>query len=379
MIKRLVAFGGVLGILASGCGGKGPSLNINPVESNMYIGYKGDVSRAGFLDIDAGDMLSPLWQIKFRYPLYYSPSLAGDYIFQPGVDKKIHVIDINTGVELAEIKVRRPIGATPEMADSFMAVCEEGERSEILVFNYLSGRMIWSARTYRLCLPPALYNNKIFWVDGNNTLNAARLYDGVKSWSLKFDSRFDCGPVLGDSLIFVATADSLLYAIDPVKGAITWKTGGVGRTNSSPAYFGGCLYICDAGGKVAAYDAASGRKLWSHDDDTRLFYSPSVDDEGVYYGSGDGRFSKLNRTNGRVIWEFETGSPVRGTALVTTDIVVFWSLDYTVHILEKDTGRQVMSYVATGMISAAPVMFDNRLLIAAQDKYLYCFLMKEGN
>jgi len=377
MIKSLVAFGGVLGILAGGCGGKATSLNIDPIESNMYIGYKGDVSRAGFLDIDPGNHLTPLWQIKFRYPLYYSPSLAGDYIFQPGVDKKIHVIDINTGVEVAEIKVRRPIGTTPEMADSFMAVCEEGERSEILVFNYLSGRLIWSARTYRLCLPPALYKNKIFWVDGNNRLNAARLHDGVESWSIQLDDRFDCGPVLGDGVIFVATGDSSLYAIDPDDGSVLWKAVGIGRTNSSPAFFDGCLYLCDGGGQVIAFDALDGRRLWSHDDGTRLFYSPSVDSDGVYYGSGDGRFCKLDRISGRVVWELGTGSPVRGTSLVTAEMVLFCSLDYTVHILEKKTGRPLLSYVAAGMISAAPVLFDNRLLIAAQDKYLYCFLMKE--
>jgi len=376
MIIRLVKYGGAMILLLFlNCGFKPPALDINPNLAKIYPGYKGGVARNGYNSSDESTRINPLWQIKFRYPLFYSPSLAGNYIFQPGIDKKIHVIDINTGVEFAEIKLRRSIGATPELADSFMAICEEGESSELLVINYVSGKLIWSAKTYKLSLPPLLYDNKIFWVDGKNRINAFQIDNGEKIWSNKLVSGFDSGPVINDSLLFISTRDNHLYCFDINNGKKVWKIISVGRTNSSPACFDDRLYICGADGNISCYNCSDGKLNWQHADQPRIFYSPVVDEEGVYYGSGNGRFVKLDRLNGKLIWDLEIDSPIRGTALLTSKMAIFTSLDFTVYMLDKNNGNIIQSYIVDGMVSAAPVVFDNKLFIATQDKILYCFNM----
>lgn len=377
MIKRLVLAGGVLGIISViGCGSSPPPLKTIPEPSRIYGGYKGDSARNGFTKTDEVIDFTPLWQIKFRQPLFYQPSLAGDYIFQPGADKKIHVVDVNTGEEVAEIKVRRHIGTTPELLGPYMAVCEEGESSELLVFNYVEGHIVWSAKTNRACLQPVLSNNKIFWVDGKNKVNAAWLETGKLIWSENIKGGSDVGPILANNMLYLAARDSAIYCLDPEDGRIIWKAISKGRTNSSPACFGDELYLCNSDGIVACYNALSGDLLWQYNEGSRLFYSPSVDEAGIYFGSGSGRFMKLNRFTGEKLWEFHTNSPVRGTALVNSNSVIFASLDYTVYVLAKTTGRPITSYVAGGLISAAPVLFDNKLLIAAQDKYLSCFSLE---
>jgi outer membrane protein assembly factor BamB len=377
MIRRLVVTGGVLGaMLVLGCGASHPPINVVPDQSEIYSGYKGDNSRNGYIPTDEDIDLNPLWQIKFRYPLFYQPAMAGGYIFQPGSDKKIHVVDVNTGDEVAEIKVRRHIGTTPEISGPYMAICEEGERSELLVIDYINGKLVWSARTNQVCFQPALYNNKIFWVDGRNYLNAAELADGTRLWSERYHTGFDTGPIVAGQRILVTTADSLIHCYDIDNGDLLWQVQGLGRTNSSPACFESELYICNGDGRVACYDIATGSLLWDYDSGTRLFYSPSVDDEGIYFGSGDGRFTKLDRLTGEEIWRFDTGSPVRGTALISAKAVIFASLDYTVYVLDKYTGQPITSYVAGGMVSAAPVLHKDKLFIAAQDKFLQCFSLK---
>jgi len=372
----LAVIGGVLGIFLLGCGSRHPSLNILPDDASMYPGYKGNASRTGYIEVEESPELSPLWKIKFRRPLFYQPSMAGNYLFQPGTDKKIHIIDINTGVEIAEIKLRRHVGTTPELSGPYMAICEEGENSELIVINYIEGDLIWSARTYRVCLPPVFFNNKIFWLDGKNKLNASRLDNGEKLWSVKVNGGSDSGPLIGNNYLYLASRDSAIYCIDIESGKTVWRAAGLGRTNASPACFESELYICNADGRVVCYDALSGELLWDRQDDTRLFFSPSVDEAGVYYGTGDGRFIKLDRRTGQKLWEFKTGSPIRGTALINSKSVIFASLDYTVYVLDKGNGQPLTSYVAGGMISAAPVLFDNKLFIAAQDNMLNCFSLK---
>lgn len=378
MIKSLVRIGGVLGLtVVLSCGRGYPLLNIGPDPTGIYSGYKGGASRDGCVSTDEEVGLTPLWQIKFRYPLFFSPSLIGDYIFQPGTDKKIHVLEVNTGVEVAEIIVRRQLGTTPELADSFLAVCEEGKKGELLVINYLSGELTWSAETHGLCLPPAIYDNTVFWVDGKMIINAARLVDGQKLWSVRLNSSFDTGPVIYKGRLFISTCDSTVYCIETESGNTLWSQHSWGRTNSSPACYHGRLYFCLAEGNVVCYDCYSGELLWEHKEKPRLFYSPSVDESGIYYGTGDGLFIKLDKDNGQNIWQFSAGAPVRGTALVTPKTVIFTGLDHTVFMLDKYSGELLSSYVTSGMISAAPVLSGDKLFIAGQDKFLYCFSPKE--
>jgi len=364
-----------LGLLfLTGCGTP-PALDIDPGSSRIYPGYKGNISRNGFSDSGTAMTLQPLWKLEFKYPLFYSPAMVDDYVFQPGVDKKIHVIDVNMGVEVAEIKVRRPIGTTPELSDSFMAICEEGENSELLVINYVSGQLLWKAKTFKVSLSPVLYDNKIFWVDGRNRVNAARLKDGESIWSVTLGSGSDCGPVFCNEKLFVATRDGRIFCLDSESGELCWEVIGVGRTNSSPACLGNNLYFCMADGVVACYDCSDGSLVWQRSDLPRLFYSPAVDDVAVYYGTADGRFVKLDRFNGNVIWEHQADAPVRGTALITSAAAIFASLDHKIYVLDKGTGDVFSSYETAGMVSAAPVLADDRLFIAAQDKILYCFYM----
>lgn len=375
MLKSLVNIGGVLGLaVVLSCGGKHPALNLEPTPSYKYAGYKGGASRDGYFKSDEDIGLSPLWQIKFRYPLFYSPSMAGEYIFQPGTDKKIHVIEVNTGVEVAEIKVRRQPGAVPELADSFLVICEESEEGELLVINYISGELVWNVKTYGLCLQPAIYNNAVFWVDGRETINAARLTDGYRLWSEKLGAVFYAGPVICNDRLFIATAEGIAYCLDVENGEILWQDDeGSVMANSSPACYQDRLYYCSADGRVICYDSFDGEILWEHNEKPRLFYSPCVDESGLYYGTGDGLFVKLDRDSGEKIWEFSAQAPVRGAALVTPRTVIFTSLDYRVFMLDKENGELLSSYTTSGMISAAPALYRDKLFIAAQDKFLYCF------
>jgi outer membrane protein assembly factor BamB len=376
MKKSLVRLGGGLGlVMFLACAGNHPRLDINPDPQNMYAGFKGDANRNGYINGANATALDKQWQIKFKNPLYYSPSLAGSYLFQPAADKKIHVIEVNSGKEVAEINIGRPIGCSPELADSFMAVCEDGNGDNLLVINYLTGKLVWHTKTFGLCLPPLLYKNKIFWVDGQKSFNAANLGDGSKLWSVEIDKGFDAGPLIDNDNVIVVTEDSTLRCYDYQTGNPRWQRKLPGRANSSPACFDGQSYLCLGDGTVICCDMATGDMIWQYKDKPRLFFSPAIDSTGVYYGNGEGNFIKLDRNTGQKLWGFTTDAPIRGSALVTRKTVVFASLDHKVYLLNGENGQLLTSYATKSMIMAAPAILGDKLFIAAQDKYLYCFLL----
>jgi hypothetical protein len=373
MRNRLVAFGGGLGVLLIlACAGNDIRLNITPDPQNIYAGYKGGASRSGYIDVSHADTLSDIWKIKFRYPLHFPPALAGNYLFQPGNDKKIHVIDVNTGVETAEIRLKRPIACSPELSDSFMVICDELEDDNLLVINYLTGRLVWKGKVLRPNLPPALYENKIFWVDKEKSLVASRLEDGKEIWKSELGGFLDGGPIICENYVLVAHSDSMLECYAISDGNLKWRRKIPARTNSSPAYFDNRIYLCLGDGQVICIDLVTGELLWKFVDKPRLFFSPALDSTGLYYGNADGRLVKLNRLSGKKIWEYSTNTPIRGTALVTRDAVIFGGLDHNVYMIASSDGRLIASYKTKGMIMAAPAIIDNRLFIAARDKYLYC-------
>jgi outer membrane protein assembly factor BamB len=376
MKNRLVAFGGGLGvILFLACAGNDIRLNITPNPQNMYAGYKGGPARTGFVNAPEADTLADFWKIKFRYPLNYSPSLAGNHLFQPGNDKKIHVIDLNTGQETAEIKLRRPIACSPELADSFLVICEELEGDNLLVINYLTGKLVWKNKVLHPNNPPALYENKIFWVNSKKSLIASNLTDGGKIWSVELTKKLDGGLVAANQSIIIACEDSSMICYNAANGNLKWRQKLPSRLNSSPACSDGQIFLCLGDGQILCNNLENGDLIWKTTDKPRLFFSPAIDSTGLYYGNGDGHLVKLDKRSGEKLWEFVTETPIRGTALVTTNAVIFGSLDHHVYLLGKEDGHLIASFATGGMISAAPAIIDNKLFIAARDKYLYCFLL----
>jgi hypothetical protein len=172
--------------------------------------------------------------------------------------------------------------------------------------------------------------------------------------------------IVADGRVFAGTLNGSLWALDRRSGKALWKHTADGPVTHSPACSGGRVFCGDAGGTLWALDAATGRPMWRFRSGKGGFVaSPLVAEGAVYLGARDGVFYAVSADDGKLLWKFPTGGPIRCTAALAGDRVLFASDDMHAYCLDARTGKPV--WTSTKLYGQSfrdyyPVVLGNRVV-----------------
>ncbi len=145
--------------------------------------------------------------------------------------------------------------------------------------------------------------------------------------------------IVAEGKVSVGTYAGRLHALSADTGEALWAYETRGPILHSPCYAEGVVYVGSAGGDVAAVDATDGTREWAFEGVAGGFAaSPTVAGDTVLIGGRDGVFYGLNRTTGKERWRLQTGGPIRNTAAVAGDRVVFVSDDMHAYAVDLRRG-----------------------------------------
>lgn len=163
------------------------------------------------------------------------------------------------------------------------------------------------------------------------------------AWVAEFPGEAVCTRVeaiVAAGKVFVGTLGGTLWALDRATGKPVWTYRAAGPISHSPAFAGGRLFCADAGGTLAAIDADSGKGRWQfHSGKGGFVTAPLVAGGTVYLGARDGSFYAVAADTGRLRWRLATGGPIRCTAALAGDRVLFASDDMHAYAVDAATGR----------------------------------------
>jgi outer membrane protein assembly factor BamB len=146
--------------------------------------------------------------------------------------------------------------------------------------------------------------------------------------------------IVADGRVFVGTLNGTLWALDRRTGKALWQHKADGPITHSPAWSGGRVFCGDAGGALWALDGATGRPAWRFRPGKGGFVaSPLVAGETVHVGSRDGTFYAVSAADGKPRWKFATDGPIRGTAALAGERVLFASDDMHAYCLDAKGRR----------------------------------------
>lgn len=146
--------------------------------------------------------------------------------------------------------------------------------------------------------------------------------------------------IVADDQVFVGTINGTLWALDRETGKVAWRRSCDGPVLHSPAVADATVFCGDAGGTLWAVDSRTGRAHWKYRSGKGGFAaSPLVDRGTVWIGSRDGSFVALDTKSGAIKWRFATGGPIRCTAALAGDRVLFASDDMHAYALRATSGE----------------------------------------
>jgi outer membrane protein assembly factor BamB len=227
---------------------------------------------------------------------------------------------------------------------------------------------------------------------GNYSAKPVYALDGVR-FTFKTGAAIRSTPALANGVLYFGSGDKNFYAIDARSGTERWRFNTGGAVNSSPAISNNQVYFSSRDGYLYALSTDAGREKWKFklgkdlgDDNYWDFYlsSPILIGDRLYIGSGAGRLYAIDARSGRLAWTFDAGSRIRSTPAMTSEELVFGTMDGHVVALRLSDGSQLWKFATKGAsnhfadvgndttsLFTSPSIADGVVTIGGRDAYIY--------
>jgi outer membrane protein assembly factor BamB len=173
-----------------------------------------------------------------------------------GCDSNLHVIDLDSGKQLAAVELGGQAGATA-----------------------------------------AARGDEIYVGTMTNQVQAVDLTKKDIDWTFepKRAQPFYSSAAVTDKLVIVGCRDRYIYALDRAKGTQAWSFGTKGRVDGSPVVVGTRVYIGSGDGSLYVLDLATGAEVQKLDLGRGILASPAVSDDCLVIGTTEGMLYCLGK------------------------------------------------------------------------------------
>jgi eukaryotic-like serine/threonine-protein kinase len=185
--------------------------------------------------------------------------------------------------------------------------------------------------------------------------------------------------VISGNKLYFGCSDKKVYALDAATGDFIWEFLTEGEIWASPAVDNGMVFIASFDKKVYALDANTGAKKWEFNTSATNISTPVSFDGILYVGSLDRNIYALNENDGSISWKYSADNWFWVKPVIYNGYVFAPCLDNKVYGFNAKTGEKTFEYVIDGRISSWPIVVDDRLIVATENKKLLSLSTNPAN
>jgi outer membrane protein assembly factor BamB len=191
-------------------------------------------------------------------------------------------------------------------------------------------------------------------------------------------------PVVVNGVVYVATYTGKIYAYNTANGNMLWKyplEGYVQGIIGDLIIDNGIIYFAAVGGTVTALNAETQAVVWQYDTKDTLWASPCLDGDTLYVASYDKRLFAIDINNGQPKWEepFTTEGPIVAEPVCNNGIVYIGSLDRGIYAINQESGELIWKFTAdsdaeytpSNWFWATPLLVDGVIYAPNMDGFVY--------
>ncbi len=261
----------------------------------------------------------------------------------------------------------------------------------------------------------------VFAGSTNGMLYALDLASGTKKWEYKTESGFSAAPAVREGCVYVGDIDGRFHCLDAESGQERWHFDTEGEINSSANFHANHVLFGSQDAMLYCLDASSGQLVWKYESADQIRCSPTIAEDRTFVAGCDGRLHIIDLNTGKqvadvelegptgctpavlgpvayvgtegrtflaidwkrakILWQYENpkhSAPIRSSAAVTPELVIFGSRDKQVYALETATGRPRWTFTTRGQVDSSPVLVGSRVFIGSSDGRLYALDLTSG-
>jgi outer membrane protein assembly factor BamB len=378
--------------------------------------------------VDLDSMPTLLWKYKTNGSIVASPVIDNGLVLAGSLDSTLYALDLNTGKLRWKLPtlgaIRSSVCTLPKRlfllsTDGILYRMEKDSGKVDGYFQTITGFMGDRQHDFAdyFSSTPVIQDSTIYFGVGEY-IYAISITNGYSQWTFKTGDAVHSTPAISNGKLYVGSFDGHLYSIDIKTGNLVWKfktTGNYGfpkgEVSGNPVVIGGNVFVGTRDYNLYAVDVRGGFSNWLKQFPLGWGLPVTANDSVIYVGTSDDRvLMALDNRTGMEYWKIDAGFNVLGGMAIGSEMGYFgtlagklkgidlrtgkvkWTIELdsylanrTKWLKEKDAFRSdigqlvrtpldmLRMYKDLGGIFSKPATFENKIVVAGYDGWIYCF------
>ena len=342
------------------------------------------VQSASYTSTEFAPPAKPAWRYQTEGPVRSSAAIVDGVAYVGSYDGWLYALDVGLGRRLWRFPAESPITGAPSVCD------------DEIFFGTEAGDVFCVAQP-RKNGPPT---GQLVW--RYNTSATVTASPAKPAWRYQTEGPVRSSAAIVDGVAYVGSYDGWLYALDVGLGRRLWRFPAESPITGAPSVCDDEIFFGTEAGDVFCVaqprknGPPTGQLVWRYNTSATVTASPLVTDSGlVIVGSCDSYIYALDRNTGKLVWKISTGGPVLASASkvghripagVDTSgkptsrsaSVLIGSSDGKLYAIEEVSGQIIWTFTSDGPLTAAPVLYGDRLYLTNRSGSIYALQPATG-
>jgi outer membrane protein assembly factor BamB len=209
---------------------------------------------------------------------------------------------------------------------------------------------------------PAVRQDRVYIGCADGKFYCLKTKDGEKIWQVDVEGCIKCGANFHGENVLIGSRDIPLFCFDK-DGKKVWEFPIDGGANGTPTVVGDQTFVAGCDSTFHIIDAKTGKELGNLNIDDQATATMAVVGERAYIGTGGkNQLLGLDIKNLKKLWSFEPSrlaQPFYSSAAVSEKLVIIGCQNKRLYALDRETGKEMWTFVADGQVDASPVIVGN--------------------
>lgn len=197
-------------------------------------------------------------------------------------------------------------------------------------------------------------------------------------WTVQVDGELLCPPSTGYGRLYLGTSDGYLRVLDEADGQMLWEVK-VGATICATPLVDSQLAIVPSGNTLSAIALNNKTLKWSFEAVGNLKGSPILSNNLVYIGSEDKRVYAIDKLNGELQWSLKLDDVVAASPSVSGLTVVVGTVSGMVYGIHRTEGRELWHVDLGSPVSTPACISQTTAILGTFGGRLYAMDLDDGS
>lgn len=293
-------------------------------------------------------------EIEDKYS-FLNLSIHSNNVFIPTTEKKVHIINLETGDLNKTIELNLDIFSGISTDDNLFYF--GSKQDTVTAVKYSDMKILWQRVMSSEVMSISNVVNEAIYVRTNDSkITAIDINTGKFLWinsqiPIELSIRGSSKPLAVDEKVYVGFEDGKIICFEAVTGDVLWtiqlespkKETIIDRLNDIDGKMilsNGVLYAISYQGSIAAIDSYSGQILWTKQ--ASSIFGLAESKYNIFYINDDGIIKCLDKSTGRKVWsQDQFYKRVYGTPIYYNDYIIAQDVENYLHVLDSSDGSIV--------------------------------------